>query len=254
MMSIELTNPKIYDAPDPCEASASSSCGETRMAAGHGRSAGDKPRARFERTPTGIDGLSDSFYVDWLADAHKSCPRLGIPTMLSVTSKIGEIARSFGVPLKDTCCNGSGIASACRHHCYVHKVREGRDGIEKRYEKNVEVAQRPDFEKLMTGAIQKAGIRHIKLHVSGDFFSTVYINSWTVIARRLPDVVFWIYTRAWRVAEFLPALTNLSACQNVQLWFSHDTTSGEPPLIEGVRRAFLSGSSAKSVAAFRAVT
>jgi len=92
----------------------------------------------------------------------------------------------------------------------------------------------------MTGAIQRSGIRHIKLHVSGDFFSTAYIAAWTVIARRLPDVVFWIYTRAWRVADFLPALTDLSACPNVQLWFSHDTTSGEPPLIEGVRRAFLS--------------
>ena len=85
--------------------------------------------------------------------------------------------------MKDTCCNGSGIASACRHHCYVHKTREGRDGIEKRYEKNIEIAQRPDFDKLMTGAIQKSGIGHIKLHVSGDFSSTAYIEAWTVIVR-----------------------------------------------------------------------
>lgn len=186
------------------------------------------------------NGMSPTFYVDWLADAHKPCPRLGIATMLSATSKIGDTARSFGLPLKDTCCNGSGIATACRHHCYVHKTREGRDGIEKRYEKNFEIAQRPDFDKLMTGAIQKAGIRHIKLHVSGDFFSSTYIEAWTVITRRLPDVVFWIYTRAWRLADFLPALIALSACPNVQLWFSHDTTSAEPPTIEGVRRAFLS--------------
>lgn len=239
-MKTELTNPEIYNSPDPSAPGASPSCREIGKDAGHDRSTGDKAGTRVERVTAGVDGLSPTFYMDWLADAHKSCPRLGIATMLSVTSKIGDSARSFGLPLKETCCNGSGVATSCRHHCYVHKTREGRDGIEKRYEKNFEIAQRPDFDKLMTGAIRKSGIRHIKLHVSGDFFSTVYILAWLIIARRLRNVTFWIYTRAWRVDEFVPHLTDLSRLPNVQMFFSHDTTSGEPPVIEGVKRAFLS--------------
>lgn len=240
MIQRELTNPKVYDPPDPSEANAPSSCGEPLRNTGQSRAAGDKSPIRFGRGAKWIDGLSNSFYIDWLADANKSCPRLAFAAMLSVTSKIGDNARSFGLPLKSTCCNGSGIATACRHHCYVHKTREGRDGMEKRYEQNFEIAQRPDFDKLVTGAIQRAGIRYINLHASGDFFSTDYIASWNKVARHLPDVAFWIYTRAWKVAEFIPNLTEFSACPNVQMWFSHDTTSGEPPLIDGVHRAFLS--------------
>jgi len=119
MMSSELTNPTIYDPAHPSETKASSS-DENSKDAGNDHSAGDRSRTRFERRSTGIDGLSGSFYVDWLANAHESCPRLGIATMLSVTSKIGDDARSFGFPLISTCCNGCGIATACRHHCYVH--------------------------------------------------------------------------------------------------------------------------------------
>ncbi len=196
-----------------------------------------KPSPRFATMP---NGMSPSFYVEYLMDADKQLPHLGIASMLSRTSKIGEEARTLGMPLDDTCCNGCGVATACQHGCYVHKTKEGRDAIGKRYKKNFMIAQRSDFDKLITGAIQKAGIKFVKLHVSGDFFSVKYTRAWIKVVTRLRSVSFWIYTRAWRVAEFLPALTELSVCPNVQMWFSHDYSTGEPPAIAGVRRAWLS--------------
>jgi hypothetical protein len=186
------------------------------------------------------DGARKSFYIDYLEETARVLPHLGVASVLSKTSKIGESARSFGLPLAATCCNGCGIATACRHGCYVPKTQEGRDGIGKRYEKNFQIAQRSDFDILMTGAIQKSGIRFIKLHVSGDFFSVAYIRAWIKVVTRCSHIWYWIYTRAWRVAEFLPALADLAACRNVQMWFSHDYSTGEPPAIEGVRRAWLS--------------
>ena len=89
-------------------------------------------------------------------------------------------------------------------------------------------------------AIQKAQIGFIKLHASGDFFSPEYINAWLTVVKRCADVRFWIYTRAWRVADFLPALTPLAGLPNLQMWFSHDQSSGKPPRIDGVKRAWLS--------------
>lgn len=186
------------------------------------------------------NGMSQTFYLDYLDNADKLLPSLGIASMLSQTSKIGDRARTFGLSREATCCNGCGIATACRHGCYVTKTQEGRDAIRKRYEKNFQLAQRSDFDKLITGAIQKAGLNFVKLHVSGDFFSIAYISAWIKVVTRCSGVSFWIYTRAWRIREFVPALIELSANPNVQMWFSHDYSTGKPPTIERVRRAWLS--------------
>jgi hypothetical protein len=38
---------------------------------------------------------------------------------------------------------------------------------------------------------------YVRLHDSGDFFSTAYLRAWAEIARQLPEIRFWAGTRAW---------------------------------------------------------
>ena len=45
---------------------------------------------REGRNERWADGLSPHFYVDWLMDADRALPHLGISTLLSTTSKIGD--------------------------------------------------------------------------------------------------------------------------------------------------------------------
>lgn len=77
----------------------------------------------------------------------------------------------------------------------------------------------------------------VRGHISGDFDSVEYIEVWAALAEAQPAVWFWFYTRSWRVSVMLPALEQLRALPNVQLWASVDSDSELPP--DGWRRAWL---------------
>jgi hypothetical protein len=83
-----------------------------------------------------------------------------------------------------------------------------------------------------------ADCRMLRLHISGDFDSVTYIEQWTALLQRYPEVVSWAYTRSWRVPELLPALERLRALPNMQLFASMDKTIKELPPT-GWRRAWL---------------
>lgn len=84
------------------------------------------------------------------------------------------------------------------------------------------------------------GCRLLRLHISGDFTSVPYINGWTELLARHPDVTVWAYTRSWRVPSLLPALERLRALPNVQMFASMDETTPELPPT-GWRRAWIDG-------------
>jgi len=68
-----------------------------------------------------------------------------------------------------------------------------------------------------------------RIHVSGDFFSAAYTRRWITLVRQHPDVLFWAYTRSWRVKRIVPALEALRAEPNMQLFASTDMTIKETP-------------------------
>ena len=82
--------------------------------------------------------------------------------------------------------------------------------------------------------------RLLRLHISGDFDTVGYIRSWVTRLEMRPDVTCWAYTRSWRVPALLPALEELRALPNVQLFASMDTSTTELPP-DGWRRAWIDG-------------
>lgn len=84
------------------------------------------------------------------------------------------------------------------------------------------------------------GCTLLRLHISGDFTTTEYIDGWTSLIARYPSVRVWAYTRSWRVPELLPALERLRALPNVQLFASMDKSTPELPPA-GWRRAWIEG-------------
>ena len=82
--------------------------------------------------------------------------------------------------------------------------------------------------------------RLLRLHISGDFTSDRYIDGWTSLISRHPDVTVWAYTRSWRMPALLPALERLRALPNVQLFASIDKSTEELPPT-GWRRAWIDG-------------
>jgi len=82
--------------------------------------------------------------------------------------------------------------------------------------------------------------RLLRIHVSGDFDTTVYIENWIQRLTERPDVRAWAYTRSWRVDYLLPALERLRALPNIQLFASMDSSTVELPPT-GWRRAWIDG-------------
>lgn len=48
--------------------------------------------------------------------------------------------------------------------------------------------------KLIMASLPKT--EYVRTHVSGDFFSQMYFDAWMLVARSLPDVLFYAYTKS----------------------------------------------------------
>lgn len=97
------------------------------------------------------------------------------------------------------------------------------------------------------------GATHVRLHISGDFTSERYIRGWIETFRKYPEVKVWAYTKSWRVSALLPALEELRALPNVQLFASMDASVPELPPA-GWRRAWIDGDPRAEGAPMRNVT
>lgn len=76
----------------------------------------------------------------------------------------------------------------------------------------------------------KEGQVFVRLHSEGDFFSEEYIRFWMDIVRDNPDVLFWAYTKSWRLPRLRNELMKLEELENINIYFSWDKTMGEKPI------------------------
>jgi hypothetical protein len=94
--------------------------------------------------------------------------------------------------------------------------------------RNLELSRRRYFPQLVIDDIRERWIQVVRIHVSGDFYDVPYTRKWLTVARALPQVKFYAYTRSWREKRFRRALADLAACDNVRLWYSADDETGPP--------------------------
>lgn len=60
--------------------------------------------------------------------------------------------------------------------------------------------------------IKKHNIKYVRIHATGDFFSTDYVKAWIKIATECSDCYFWTYTKA-----SFPELETLNNLDNVNI-------------------------------------
>jgi hypothetical protein len=204
-------------------------------------------------------------FIEQYLRTSKADPTLGLTRVLSTAEeKIGSRKEvlGFSLPLGSTCCADDRIASpTCRSVCYCFQQYADRgDLLIPLQRKNFALASHPDFDLFMIGAILHSGVSFFKLHIFGDFFDAEYIKSWIRIIRECEHVTFWCYTRAWRVAEWVPYLTEMAAIGNMNLCLSFDGDTGIPPPIPRTKLAWLArhdvnappaSASPRTVVAFR---
>jgi len=133
-----------------------------------------------------------------------------------------------------------GMTPACRAHCYAVRTERYRRSAARRYARNLARSRRPDFARRVRAFVMAHGVRVVRIHTGGEFYSADYAAKWVAVARRARRARFFTYTRAWRVPDVKAAVDELATLPNARVWYSADRDSGMPPVAPaGVRVAWL---------------
>jgi len=150
-------------------------------------------------------------------------------------SKQNGLIPNFSIPRVSTCV---GLTPWCFRYCYARGGNHPLPIVRRAREENLKLTLRSDFCNIMVNALEKLkekGYRIIRLHEEGDFYSIDYIGKWINVCESFPDMLFYAYTRAWRIPSLLPHLEKLRELPNFVLIASTDEYTGPPP--EGWKEA-----------------
>ena len=116
---------------------------------------------------------------------------------LKKTSKeLGLRVFNFGIPAyksasgKLTC----PMADSCVKFCYAKKGAYIWSNVKPAFENRYQLSKTNDFVEAMNAEIRKKKPDYVRVHDSGDYYSTAYLNKWIEIAIHNPDVRFYSYT------------------------------------------------------------
>lgn len=151
-------------------------------------------------------------------------------------TKLGPGIYSWSIPAITTC---PGATAACLSACYATTGTFKFSGVKAHFQRNFELSKTDAFADEAIAEIRQRKIKVLRVHVAGDFYDVSYLTKWSKIALACPETRFFIFTRSWRIAGFLPALKRLARLPNVFLWLSEDSTSGRAPKIDGARIAYM---------------
>jgi len=115
---------------------------------------------------------------------------------LKKTSKVlGLRVFNFGIPAyksssgKLTC----PMADGCIKFCYAKKGAYIWSNVKPAFENRYELSKTDDFVDAMNNEIRKKKPDYVRVHDSGDYYSTAYLKKWIKIAKDNPDVRFYSY-------------------------------------------------------------
>ena len=84
----------------------------------------------------------------------------------------------------------------CREHCYALRNRFQWKSIQKVLRWRYLQSLKPDFVSRMVDEIsRRKSIRYVRVHISGDFYSSIYVRKWAEIAKACPGIHFRTNTK-----------------------------------------------------------
>jgi len=95
--------------------------------------------------------------------------------------------------------------------CYALKEQKRFPSIVEAREARYEVSKNSKaFRQVAIAELQKYGKKYVRVHASGEFYSQEYVDTWEAIAKELPHLTFFTYTKRMEDFKFdkLKALPN----------------------------------------------
>ena len=109
-------------------------------------------------------------------------------------------------------------AQACRAVCYAKQGRYMMPNVYNARLQNLKESLLPSFvDNAVTDLryYMNRGYNTVRIHDSGDFYNQDYYNRWCDIARALPDMIFYAYTKTLHLDLFTNKPDNLSIVQSL---------------------------------------
>lgn len=151
-------------------------------------------------------------------------------------SKLGKTIWHWSIPALTTC---PGSTPTCILSCYALKGRYYLPDVARGLEVNFVRTTQPDFADWLISQMIAFGVRLLRLHPSGDFYSEQYVRDWLQVTRRCRSTTFFAYTRSWRDQKLLPLLEEMAALPNMFLFWSEDRDTGPAPDSPHALRCYL---------------
>ena len=136
---------------------------------------------------------------------------------LKKTSKeLGLRVFNFGIPAyksasgKLTC----PFADECIKFCYAKKGAYIWSNVQPVFEKRYQLTKTDEFIPAMIDEIVNKRPDYIRVHDSGDYYSSAYLEKWLRIARTFPEIKFYSYTNCVNM------LKNIDLPDNYDIIFS----------------------------------
>jgi len=144
------------------------------------------------------------------------------PIILSRGNAKINKALIWNLPAGETC---PGATKLCKQVCYAKAAAILHSNcVPQSRALHLELAKRKDFAALMIQKLDRARLRRMRIHESGDFFNQTYLNAWVKIIKAHPEYTFWAYTKSYKL-DFTEALK----LKNLSLRYSVDVTTKHHP-------------------------
>ena len=128
----------------------------------------------------------------------------------------------YGIPADYTLENGQNTcpgANACRGVCYAKQGRYAMAGVFNARKHNVDVfaGGAANFVSLAVADLTRFAKRYnvVRVHDSGDFFSQEYLDAWKAIARAMPNLTFYAYTKSLHLDLYTDLPVNFRLIQSL---------------------------------------
>ena len=145
-------------------------------------------------------------------------------TKIKKTSKtLGVKLMNFGIPAyksasgKLTC----PMADECVKFCYAKKGAYIWSNVKPAFEKRYQLSKTNDFVEAMNAEIRKKKPDYVRVHDSGDYYSTAYLKKWIEVAIHNPSVRFYSYTNIFSDSGKQKKLINERQHRHTKIFSSH---------------------------------
>lgn len=142
----------------------------------------------------------------------------------------------FSIPAVSTC---PGRSKLCEKVCYADHGFFKMPTVQTSLSRNFHATKEEWFVGDIGSEIRRSDISVVRIHVSGDFYSSAYVDKWIAIVNRAPKTTFFAYTRSWKDEKILKRLRVLAGLPNMHLWYSEDFETGPAPNDPDIRRGYM---------------